>query len=188
MQKRGNLYDVQLKTSSLTGQHLGWATIKFTNPEAAQTAVRMSKREKIRGGQFLQVFIPSLRLLLHNIPQSKSIEQIEQEIKKATGGITIIYSSNFGPLLIIFCLWFSASLVKAYISPGVDGQLNSGYCLLEFQSEADVNLAKQTFALGRVRIFGFQISPYSENIQELQPDDETVPQVKIYYSFYFKRF
>ncbi|KAG7213756.1 hypothetical protein KM043_002981 [Ampulex compressa] len=159
-EKCGKIWDLRLMMDPMSGSNRGYAFITFTNREAAQQAVRELDNHEIKPGKNLKVNIsvPNLRLFVGNIPKSKGKEEILDEFRKLTAGLTevIIYSSPD------------------------DKKKNRGFCFLEYESHKAASLAKRRLSTGRIKVWGCDIIVDWADPQE-EPDELTMSKVRVLY-------
>jgi len=160
-EKCGTIWDLRLMMDPMTGLNRGFCFVTFTEKKGAQEAVSQLDHHEIRKGKHLKVNISvaNLRLFVGNIPKSKSKEEIFEEFKKITDGLTdvIIYSS-----------------------PDDAKKKNRGFSFLEYETHKAASLAKRRLSTGRIKVWGCDIIvDWADPIEE--PDNETMAKVKVLY-------
>ncbi|XP_077399300.1 putative RNA-binding protein 46 isoform X2 [Vanacampus margaritifer] len=84
----GTIYEMRL-LMEFNGDNRGYAFVKYTNREEAQTAIHMLNDFEIRPGMYIAVCAAqnNCRLFIGCIPNDKSKEEIMEEVKKITKGL-----------------------------------------------------------------------------------------------------
>jgi len=160
-EKCGSIWDLRLMMDPMTGLNRGFCFVTYTDKEGATEAVKQLDNHEIRKGKLLKVNISvaNLRLFVGNIPKSKSKDEIFEEFKKITEGLTdvIIYSSPDDPK-----------------------KKNRGFAFLEYDNHKSASAAKRRLGSGRVKVWGCDIIvDWADPIEE--PDNNTMDKVKVLY-------
>ncbi|XP_033751345.1 RNA-binding protein 47-like isoform X4 [Pecten maximus] len=158
-EKIGNIYELRLMMD-FSGSNRGYAFVMYTNRSDAQKCVREMNNFEIRKGRLLGVCISvdNCRLFVGGIPKTKGREEILQEMKKVTEGVTdvIVYPSV------------------------VDKTKNRGFAFVEYESHRAAAMARRKLIPGRIQLWGNQIAvDWAEPEQDV--DEDTMSKVRILY-------
>lgn len=132
----GKIWNLRLQMSMQNRQHnAGFAFIRYTAAEAAQAAINSLNEYQIVPGKLLMVrrSLPNLSLFVGNIHRGLTKEQIHAKFDRLTSGLlnTIVKGSFY------------------------EEAKNSGFCILEYDSNTSAYRAKLT--LRRVKVWGRQL-------------------------------
>ncbi|OWF53022.1 APOBEC1 complementation factor-like isoform X2 [Mizuhopecten yessoensis] len=158
-EKIGKIYELRLMMD-FSGSNRGYAFVMFTNRSDAQKCVREMNNFEVRKGRLLGVCISvdNCRLFVGGIPKTKGREEILQEMKKVTEGVTdvIVYPSV------------------------VDKTKNRGFAFVEYESHRAAAMARRKLIPGRIQLWGHQIAvDWAEPEQDV--DEDTMSKVRILY-------
>lgn len=160
-EKCGRIWDLRLMMDPLTGLNRGYCFVTFVDKSGAQEAVKQLDNYELKPGKKLKVnvSVANLRLFVGNIPKSKSKDEIMEEFKKLTEGLTdvIIYSSPDDPK-----------------------KKNRGFAFLEYDTHKSASIAKRRIGNGRTKVWGCDIIVDWADPQE-EPDIDTMSKVKVLY-------
>ncbi|XP_069134051.1 APOBEC1 complementation factor-like isoform X1 [Argopecten irradians] len=158
-EKIGKIYELRLMMD-FSGSNRGYAFVMYTNRNDAQKCVREMNNFEIRKGRLLGVCISvdNCRLFVGGIPKTKGRDEILQEMKKVTEGVTdvIVYPSV------------------------VDKTKNRGFAFVEYESHRAAAMARRKLIPGRIQLWGNQIAvDWAEPEQDV--DEDTMSKVRILY-------
>lgn len=132
----GKIWNLRLQMSMQNRHHnAGFAFIRYTETKAAQAAINSLNEYQIVPGKFLMVrrSLPNISLFVSNIHRGLTKEQIHAKFDRLTSGLmnTIVKGSFY------------------------EESKNSGFCILEYDSNTSAYRAKLT--LKRVKVWGRQL-------------------------------
>ncbi|XP_059842572.1 heterogeneous nuclear ribonucleoprotein Q-like isoform X1 [Hypanus sabinus] len=157
-EKAGPIWDLRLMMDPLTGLNRGYAFVTFCSKDAAQEAVKLCDNHEIRPGKHIGVCISvaNNRLFVGSIPKSKTKEQIMDEFRKVTEGLTDVI---------------------LYHQPD-DKKKNRGFCFLEFEDHKSAAQARRRLMSGKVKVWGNVVTvEWADPIED--PDPEVMSKVKV---------
>lgn len=160
-EKCGTIWDLRLMMDPMSGYNRSFCFVTFTDRGGAGEAVKQLDGYEIQPGKKLRVniSIANVRLFVGNIPKNKSKEEILEEFRKHTDGITDVIIYN---------------------SPDDVKKKNRGFAFLEYDSHKSASMAKHRIGSGYTRVWGCDIIVDWADPQE-EPDEETMSKVKVLY-------
>lgn len=149
-EKIGKIYELRLMMD-FSGSNRGYGFVMYTNKEHAKQAVKELNNYEIRKGRLLGVCksVDNCRLFVGGIPKNKQKEEILQEMKKVTEGVTdvIVYPS------------------------AIDKAKNRGFAFVEYESHRAAAMARRKLIPGRIQLWGHQIAvDWAEPEQDVDED------------------
>ncbi|XP_064603831.1 APOBEC1 complementation factor-like isoform X2 [Liolophura sinensis] len=158
-EKIGKIYELRLMMD-FSGSNRGYGFVMYTNKEHAKQAVKELNNYEIRKGRLLGVCksVDNCRLFVGGIPKNKQRDEILQEMKKVTDGVTdvIVYPS------------------------AIDKAKNRGFAFVEYESHRAAAMARRKLIPGRIQLWGHQIAvDWAEPEQDV--DEDVMSTVRILY-------
>ncbi|CAL4098031.1 unnamed protein product, partial [Meganyctiphanes norvegica] len=160
MERAGKIYEVRLMMD-LPGTNRGYAFVQYTSRGDADTAVTTLNNYEIRPRRYLGVMrsVDNNRLFVGGIPKTRSQEEVLEEMRRLTEGVT-----------------------KIILYPSVaDRTKNRGYAFVEFDSHKSAAMARRRLFTGRVLLWGAHEVKVDWAEPELNVDTDTMSKVKVLY-------
>ncbi|XP_063620951.1 probable RNA-binding protein 46 isoform X1 [Cydia splendana] len=155
----GKIYEMRLMMD-FSGSNRGYAFVTYTRREDAAAAIRELNGYEIRPGRHIGVVksVDNCRLFLGGIPQTKTKEEVYEELsKKVTGIVDVILYKN--------CF---------------DRRKNRGFAFVEFSSHRAAAMARRALVPGCVKLWDQDVMlDWAEPEPDI--DDELMKKVKVLY-------
>uniref|UniRef100_A0A3Q1G5I6 Probable RNA-binding protein 46 n=1 Tax=Acanthochromis polyacanthus TaxID=80966 RepID=A0A3Q1G5I6_9TELE len=158
-ERAGKIYEFRLMME-FSGENRGYAFVMYTNREAAQRSIQMLDNYEVRPGKFIGVCVSldNCRLFIGSIPKDKKKDEIMEEMKKVTDGVTdvIVYPSS------------------------TDKSRNRGFAFVEYESHKAAAMARRKLIPGTFQLWGHSIQvDWAE--PEKDVDEEVMQRVRVLY-------
>ncbi|XP_051800732.1 probable RNA-binding protein 46 [Acanthochromis polyacanthus] len=158
-ERAGKIYEFRLMME-FSGENRGYAFVMYTNREAAQRSIQMLDNYEVRPGKFIGVCVSldNCRLFIGSIPKDKKKDEIIEEMKKVTDGVTdvIVYPSS------------------------TDKSRNRGFAFVEYESHKAAAMARRKLIPGTFQLWGHSIQvDWAE--PEKDVDEEVMQRVRVLY-------
>jgi len=154
----GVIYELRLMMD-FSGTNRGYLFVRYSNKEEAKLAIKYLNDYEIRPGKKLGV-IPSVdnrKLWISGLPKNASSDEILQEMKKLTDGVTNV------------CLYNSYH----------DKTKSRGYAFVEYETHRHAALARRKLVPGHNFILGQEIQRVDWAEPEHEVDSDVMSKVKV---------